>query len=554
MTNLGPNFTASTAKISIWLRKCYVAAAAFAAAVSSPALGLGLVFGPDEIPRTPDWGASPFLSDGPLGSPRLVFDSVGKPWLPAVIAKMKKRESAWTKFLGVEVFENGTGETYLFISWHRRDDITWWDYEVVYAVSINTNGEAELRHLRDISTLPSDGTVAMYTKSGYPLAKGEAPVLALQIKTRGSDPDTANLHFYLMKGDTIEITPSWAGKRWLPEDYDADGRLELPVNLDHYQYYAPESENDEWQEAPAVLIWRGENFRPACKTHKAAFNGFLQWNEEQIETYPADPNWHDKPLNEWDTMGRRMEHMANLALTHAQIGDHDTAWKYGLKFAQGYKMPEHEILSVLKKAKALDDLQCPASAALSDDPRWRLGGQVSADRNYEPSWAGKAGWLRDSDKDGAIDAPISLIDEYDLEDGCGWPRNSLPAMLTWKNDGFVPACKSLHANFKWEFDWLNGYLKRYPSADVFRKLCPFIETPARAWLKTIARLAYTQAQIGAHDKANEVAKRYMRENSRINPGSPQPSLIGDLENAKALDHLQCPASAVLYNDPRWRLQ
>jgi hypothetical protein len=334
---------------------------------------------------------------------------------------MKKRESAWTKFRDAEVFENGKGETYLFVWWHRRDEITWWDYDAVYAVSINANGEAELRHLRDISTQPSDGAVAMYSKSGYPLAEGEAPVLALQIKTRGSDPNTAKLHFYLMTGNTIEITPSWAGKPWLPEDFDEDGRLELPVNLAHYQYYAPESETGEWRQAPAVLIWQGKNFRPACKTHAAAFNGFIEWNEGRIEKYPADPDWHDKPLIEWDTMGRRMEHTANLALTYAQIGDHDIAWKYGLKFAQGYKMPEHEILTVLKKARALDHLQCPASAALSDDPRWRLGSQISAGRNYEPTWAGKAGWLRDSDMDGAIDAPISLVDEYDWEDGCGWP-------------------------------------------------------------------------------------------------------------------------------------
>jgi hypothetical protein len=217
-------------------------------------------------------------------------------------------------------------------------------------------------------------------------------------------------------------------------------------------------------------------------------------------------------------------------------------------------MPDHKILAVLKKAKALDHLQCPVSAALSDDPRWRLAAHVSANRNYEPSWAGDAGWPADRDNDGAFDVPVSLLDEYDWDVDCGWPRNSLPAMLTWKRAGFVPACKSLSASFKWEIEWLNGYLKRYPTDDVFEKLCPFIESPVATWLKTIGRLAYTHAQIGAHKKADKFAKMYVMENARINPGLPKPSLIGDLKKAKALDHLQCPASAALYDDARWRLR
>jgi hypothetical protein len=322
-------------------------------------------------PKQEPWTYSYFMPSNP--SPFLVSETDSRKWFDKIRSGLEPKRSVKSEkpvHLIVAVIQNADSEVYLLANWYFRRFAASAPIVDFYRMSPGLPSAVKLEYLHSISSVQF-GHISFDVSTGHPFEPGTPPIVNIYVEDGGNSPQSSHIHFFSMAGNAREITPGWSGNIWPAEDLNGDGRPEFKINMQKDEELADGCEDCWSQYVPAILTWRNGSFLPACKKNYTAFTELKAWNLASI--VGADLN---KEGDLWSPrMGDdilRLEHVANMALIHAQTGNHKWASAFGKEFARGYNKPSHPILDVLKKAKSLDHLQCPVSAALSDDPRWRV--------------------------------------------------------------------------------------------------------------------------------------------------------------------------------------
>jgi hypothetical protein len=304
-------------------------------------------------------------------SPNTTFGKGSKPWLGELLARLKPNSgiSPEQPMIGdVAVVKNNRAEQYLLVEWVYAGESMAAPFVEFYKIKKMKDQPGTTFFLRAIHSVQF-GHIYIQKSTGHPWYKGGSPVATIMVHEGGTLPSGFRNHFVLLEGNTREITPEWVEGLSGPEDEDGDGNAEFAAKISNDEELVDGCKRC-WTSVPSVLVSSEAGLVPACKSYRSKFSSHEAWNLRFINR--IDLGFQPAGSGHQPAQSFRLELIANLALLYAQIGQHKWADLYGLEYARGHNNPSHPILEVLKKAKSLDHLQCPVSAALSDDPRWRV--------------------------------------------------------------------------------------------------------------------------------------------------------------------------------------
>jgi hypothetical protein len=176
--------------------------------------------------------------------------------------------------------------------------------------------------------------------------------------------DEGSVRIILLVGDTIDITPDWAGPTTAIRDLDGDGTAEI-VTLDESWHGFPTYCGACGPFVPVVLRRLEGRFGYACTE-------FTSLYRDLIASLPPPPN----PAFYERNMFRELEHLTAVAMLNAQIGAHAEAPDAARRLVevaadlleadpiwsgQVYEVA-HEIAELIDLAAQMDDHEgCPLS-------------------------------------------------------------------------------------------------------------------------------------------------------------------------------------------------
>ncbi len=293
------------------------------------------------------------------GTPFLELDVQSKPEIEAMIEQIKSALPEKTVLRNTVLFTNRSDRRFLATSWKTGNLGSFPDRMLLHRMPYPAGTELPVLHFE--KKIDSQG-VNLVPQSGHSLAPGGNPVMVVSVYHGGNAPDGENLRLILLNDTPVDVTPAWVEVRHNLRDLDGNGTMELVGSMMNWDDQIPECKDSCNSVVPVILIWRNREWVPACRKFAKSHREILASNESLIE-YRKNKKY-DKP---WIVRA-----LAFQALSYAQIGDHETAWKYGMEAVEMSGNPDHPLLPFLRKAKSLGNYQCPASAAQSADPHWRV--------------------------------------------------------------------------------------------------------------------------------------------------------------------------------------
>jgi hypothetical protein len=250
-------------------------------------------------------------------------------------------------------------EMFLVTVWSFKHEYDDGPFVYFHRLKFSKSGDPELEFLFHFGGMYS----MLVSPSGITLSPGEGPVAVVSSWGGGNSYFANDISIIPMGGDLTRDLPSWAGHVRNLDDLDNNGNMELVTMNGYWGDYVPECEDCRIH-VVEVLTRRNKTWVSACKEFGTSFQDYLKMSKAFLKRILAK-NGNGKIV--W-----QKEVLANLALAYAQIGDHEEAKKYASRLVQVTGNNDHPLVSFLQKAKSLDHLQCPVSAARSDDPRWHV--------------------------------------------------------------------------------------------------------------------------------------------------------------------------------------
>jgi len=302
---------------------------------------------------------APWLSKVGMETPFMKVGVQSEPGIEGLIEKIRSGLPEEPKLRISALFTNNFDRRFLVTEWKTGKIGVFSDHILLHRVSYPSGEKVRLLYLdKEIENI---GTT-LKPPSGYPLAPGENPVMVVAIYLGGNGPATANLRLVVLDDMPVDVTPEWVEVRYNLRDLNGDGAMELTGSLIEWDDEVPECDYSCNSTVPVIVAWRKQKWLPSCREFAKSHREILASNEALIEYRKKEK--YDKP---WIVRA-----LAFQALSYAQIGDHETAWRYGMEAAEVSGRPDHPLLPFLKKARSLGNYQCPASAAKSADPHWRV--------------------------------------------------------------------------------------------------------------------------------------------------------------------------------------
>lgn len=298
------------------------------------------------------------------------FGPDAAPWVAAKIDRLAAMRSDNAEPRQVVLLGGDDEEGHLAVTW-RGDDA--WSVEIFV---VDPSGEDGVR-LRQVSTI-KDELVQIVEPTGTRPFPGLPPVLAVAHSCMCSGGE-GSVRIILLVGDTIDITPDWAGVTTAILDLDGDGTAEI-VTVDESWHGFPDYCGACGPFVPVVLRRHEGRFGYACTELKGLYRDLIASLPP-----PPDPTFYQRD------MFREVKHLRDVALLNAQIGAHAEA----LAAARGmvevaaelleaspvwngqvYEVA-HEIAELIDLAVRMDDHDgCPLS-------------EISPALTFQPTWLGR---------------------------------------------------------------------------------------------------------------------------------------------------------------------
>jgi hypothetical protein len=194
------------------------------------------------------------------------------PWLPRFIEAQQAKLKTTRTPRQVALFRGDGATSYMAALWPgdtRRRHLNF--YRIADANTDNA-GLEPVRTLRPYS-------FAFDYPSGLRIFRGEPPVAVITIHwyapSTFDDIHDTDRRLILMTGNTVDITPDWAGPVVDVVDIDDDGQYDVVTSDDRWEFFFYDGPRNPMLHLPVVLKRIDGDFVPACRQFAALYRKWI---------------------------------------------------------------------------------------------------------------------------------------------------------------------------------------------------------------------------------------------------------------------------------------
>ena len=210
----------------------------------------------------------PAATKRPLGETAdLKLGPNAAPWLPRFIEARRAKLKIAGVPRQIALFRGDGSTSYLAVWWPSVTRESRFDF---YKIA-NTNADiADVGPVRTVRAY----SVSFDHPSGLRIFAGEPPVAAITIHWYSLADYDADRRLILLTGNTVDITPKWAGPIVDVVDIDGDGQYEVVTSDDLWQYLYDTPPGAKLR-LPVVLKRANGDFVPACRQFDSVYRKWI---------------------------------------------------------------------------------------------------------------------------------------------------------------------------------------------------------------------------------------------------------------------------------------
>ncbi len=214
----------------------------------------------------------------PLPPPPLAYTKADQPsWLPRVLSRLTKKKGWILK--DHRLFRQAGKPTFLALIWNTRRDSGVAHMEL-YKARVISQTDVRLNLVQDYMQT----SLSIEEPSGHDIGGDGVPFLALRYASLGSSHHGYGVRVYRLVGNSVDVTPDWAGlaKRMLV--LDGGKSLALIVHDTRWAgYFRVCAACGPFFDI--VMTWTPKGFRPACRSHPGYYEKLMEYLRKEWATW-----------------------------------------------------------------------------------------------------------------------------------------------------------------------------------------------------------------------------------------------------------------------------